>query len=175
MLLSCTRLVWVLPPSLRKILSRPLDKVYKTKDYVDLLRSFNKELVITVGDTVSKTAVTEAYRPRLMIVDNKTMRVSLEGNEWKDYVSETVWNPAGTVTLESLLVLRNLLGKQGDHLLFVDGEEDLLALPTVILAPEGSLVCYGQPGEGVVCINVNKAKKKEALLLFKQLEVQIYE
>jgi uncharacterized protein (UPF0218 family) len=175
MLLSCTKLVWVLTPTLRETLSKPLDKVYGTKEFIDLLRSHNKELVVTVGDTVSKTAVTEAYRPKLMIVDNKTKRVSLSDNIWKGYVSEVAWNPAGTVTLDSLLILSRLLGKQGEHLLMVNGEEDLLALPAVILAPDDSLVCYGQPGEGVVCIGVNKAKKKEALLLFRQLEAQIYE
>jgi len=42
----------------------------------------------------------------------------------------------------------------------VEGEEDLLTIVAVLCAPEGSVVLYGQPGEGAVLIEVNRAAKK---------------
>jgi len=41
----------------------------------------------------------------------------------------------------------------------VDGEEDLAVIPCVLMAPEGSLILYGQPGEGVVLVETDKVKE----------------
>ena len=45
--------------------------------------------------------------------------------------------------------------------IYVEGEEDLATLPAVLLSPTGSMVAYGQPGEGVVLVEVDESKKKE--------------
>jgi len=51
------------------------------------------------------------------------------------------------------------LNKTGNKVLIVvDGEEDLAVLPCVITAPPGTVVLYGQPGEGVVLCEVDKFK-----------------
>jgi hypothetical protein len=41
-------------------------------------------------------------------------------------------------------------------LIFVEGEEDLMGFPAVLLAPEGSVMLYGQPDVGIVWVPVNK-------------------
>jgi hypothetical protein len=38
--------------------------------------------------------------------------------------------------------------------IIVDGEEDLLVIPACILAPENSVVMYGQPNEGLVIVQI---------------------
>ena len=38
--------------------------------------------------------------------------------------------------------------------ILVDGEEDLLVLPTCILAPENYVIMYGQPNEGLVIVQI---------------------
>ncbi|HYB92666.1 MAG TPA: DUF359 domain-containing protein [archaeon] len=43
----------------------------------------------------------------------------------------------------------------------VKGEEDLLALPAAINAPENSLIAYGQPNKGVVLVRVTKKKRSK--------------
>ena len=53
----------------------------------------------------------------------------------------------------------------------INGEEDLLALPAVLFAPEGSFVVYGQPKEGVVVIKVTAEKKAEVKLIIDEMEV----
>ena len=41
----------------------------------------------------------------------------------------------------------------------VRGEEDLLALVCIALAPEGAVVAYGQPDEGAVIVRVDRGAK----------------
>jgi len=43
---------------------------------------------------------------------------------------------------------------------FVEGEEDLLVIPTVLLAKEGSMVVYGFPEKGICLIEVSSETKK---------------
>ncbi len=56
-------------------------------------------------------------------------------------------------------------GGSSHHALVIDGEEDLLALPAIDHAPLGSVVYYGQPGQGLVEVVVRKEKKVEARAL----------
>jgi len=44
----------------------------------------------------------------------------------------------------------------------VDGEEDLLALPLLLILPEGSILMYGQPYEGMVVVKINSKVRKKA-------------
>jgi uncharacterized protein (UPF0218 family) len=44
----------------------------------------------------------------------------------------------------------------------VEGEEDLLTLVAMAVAPLGSFVIYGQPGEGLVVVEVDDAAKNRA-------------
>jgi len=53
----------------------------------------------------------------------------------------------------------------------VDGEEDLAVIPLSLLMPESSLICYGQPGEGVVALVVDEERKMMVLKLLKQMLV----
>jgi uncharacterized protein (UPF0218 family) len=51
-------------------------------------------------------------------------------------------------------------------LIMVEGEEDLLGFPAMLLAPIGSVLLYGQPGVGIVWSPVdsdNKALAKSYL------------
>ena len=41
----------------------------------------------------------------------------------------------------------------------VRGEEDLLALVCIALAPDGAIVAYGQPGEGAVIVRVDPSTR----------------
>jgi hypothetical protein len=55
----------------------------------------------------------------------------------------------------------------------VSGEEDLLTLPAVLLAKNGSRVFYGQPGKGMVLIEVNAKTKKKVKKLVDEMEVKL--
>jgi len=47
----------------------------------------------------------------------------------------------------------------------VSGQEDLAVLPAILLAPMGSFVIYGQPGQGFVVVEVLEKTKLKTLLL----------
>ncbi len=72
-----------------------------------------------------------------------------------------VKNPAGTLTDDLIRALEHAV----DHPPFtvlVDGEEDLAVIPLVIAAPDGAIVLYGQPRQGVVFRMVNSEAKYTA-------------
>jgi uncharacterized protein (UPF0218 family) len=53
------------------------------------------------------------------------------------------------------------------------GVEDLLTIPECYFAPNDSLVCYGQPLEGLVLIKVDDAMKRKAKELMKSINNQL--
>ncbi len=55
-------------------------------------------------------------------------------------------------------------------LVFVDGEEDLAVIPLVLASPDGSIILYGQPGEGVVLREVDESARREARVLLTYFE-----
>lgn len=113
--------------------------------------------VASVGDMVSHTLMEAGIEPSLVILDGKTERrpygkgldKALAGRELVE-----VKNRAGSIEHDAQETLTELAGEEGVAVL-VKGEEDLLAIPLAIGMPEGSLVVYGQPGEGVVLMPVD--------------------
>ena len=75
-------------------------------------------------------------------------------------------NKQGTVSREAYNILKKIFQRKENAMIFVNGEEDLLALPVFVFAQEKSVVLYGQPLEGIVIVKVdNKLKKKAQDLL----------
>jgi len=56
---------------------------------------------------------------------------------------------------------------------YVEGEEDLLTLPVIVLAPESTAVIYGQPMEGLVIVEVTSHKKDWALAVLRQMDSEL--
>ena len=54
----------------------------------------------------------------------------------------------------------------------VDGEEDMLALPIITIAPQETLVLYGQPLEGIVIVNVNHEMQTKAKNLMERIGIK---
>ena len=117
--------------------------------------------LILVGDTISRNALQIGVYPDVIVIDNKEMRqdssttVSLD-----DRKQFNLFNAQGSINPVSWGMLDRAI-KTGNSAVIVDGEEDLLVLVVISVAPIGSLVVYGQPGEGIVLVNITLAKKKE--------------
>ena len=158
------------------------------------LKSFSPPFLITVGDIVTLSLVESGVVPNLMIVDFKVKRkeiyqdISELGLTPHLRVKE-VKNIAGTLNSELFKVIKNSLSvilnsiqnlyrfrvkpgmtKNSQLVIRVLGEEDLAALPAVLLAPLNSLVCYGQPEEGIVIVKVTEKKKQEVKDLLYQFQ-----
>lgn len=117
-------------------------------------------LVISVGDEVSRNMLKYGIRPRIMIVDNKIMRKGTKPIETNGFDVVELQNPAGTLTPSAWRAVQRALSRAKPTRIVVNGEEDLLTLVAVLEAPEGSLVIYGQPHEGVVVTIVDKPTKQ---------------
>lgn len=117
--------------------------------------------LISVGDTVTKNIHESSLPVDVSIIDNKCMRKNLQPQK----ISEPavyVKNPQGTITDEAVNAIKQALKNKEPVYVVVDGEEDLLTLVAVSVAPENSLIVYGQPYEGIVLVQASPQKKAQA-------------
>jgi len=70
-------------------------------------------------------------------------------------------NPAGTITRDLVGALRRAIDSP-PALVIVEGEEDLAVIPLALLVAPGSIVIYGQPGEGVVIRRIDEGAREDA-------------
>ncbi|MBI2010309.1 MAG: pantetheine-phosphate adenylyltransferase [Candidatus Chisholmbacteria bacterium] len=183
-----------LPVNLRPRLRRPLGTLVPHSQVKNHLRA-SAGMRAVVGDVVTRLFLRNQIQADLFIVDLRVERrkkySSLDdlGFSAKREVVK-VRNEAGTVTGEihraiERAIKKSLQGQQkiGSTLLrhsrisrrnslpliiMVEGEEDLAVLPVVLALPLGAQVFYGQPGEGVVIVDVTEGKKEEADELLRQ-------
>jgi uncharacterized protein (UPF0218 family) len=161
--------VLTLPESLRSAFKEPLGPV--ETDANTLLQDVTGPLV-AVGDIVTYHFVSAGRQPDVALVDERTKRAPVDEAVREAVVDPdvTVPNPAGTITAELLVALREALADGETTTIFVDGEEDLATLPAVLLAPEGASVVYGQPDEGMVHVRVTSENKRQMRSLLDRMD-----
>lgn len=131
-----------------------------TKQYLaSMLQGGNK--VIAVGDATTERLVNFGMTPDVAVVDGMERR-SRRGAPSYHAKELRCENPAGTISKGAVKVLQDALKEKPPVRVIVDGEEDLLALPVFAMAPEGSVVLYGQPLEGLVIVKITPAKQRQA-------------
>lgn len=155
-----------LPEELREELRRPLGElisegiVEAAKTLMERVGSSKERLkIIAVGDQSSKALLAAGGKAHVYIFDGKSHRRRTRQPKPSVEKSVKVRNPPGMLTGEAREAVRKAVKHPGDVSIFVDGEEDLLALAAILYAPLGSLILYGQPGEGLVVVKVNRGKK----------------
>jgi len=107
--------------------------------------------VATVGDVVSRETLDAGIRVNLRIIDQMTLRRSIGPLEIKAKRTYSVRNPAGVITSEARDAIKDAV-QQTEAVIYVKGEEDLLAIPTILESPDNSLIIYGQPSKGLVVV-----------------------
>ena len=162
-----------LPDELRPLLKRPLGQLFpNVAAAVERLQQLHPAKLIAVGDVVTAELLEAGLKPDVAVVDMMVMRSPVDEKTKRvieNFEVEVVRvkNPAGTITRE----LREALEEAKPLLkIVVDGEEDLATIPAVLSAPLGSVVVYGQPGEGVVLVEVTEAKRREFVELLKRFK-----
>lgn len=167
---------FLLPQELRSELKSPLGLLISGPVNVtmsslrDLISSIKPRKVISVGDIVSRNMLENGLKVDIFIVDNRSMRKPIEPLRSRADRVLTLTNPAGTITKEAWRIIGDAMNSEGTVEILVDGEEDLLTIVAVLLAPENSLVIYGQPGEGVVVIKVDEGSKRRMLEILDRME-----
>lgn len=160
----------------RSAFKTPFGEIYSSiNDLKNILEKYKSKshLIISIGDVTTINLQKEWIIPDMAIIDNRIERKESpqEDKIFYDKIQLHTNNPPGIITQDLWKTIRkgfNLIESSGnDVLIVVDGEEDLAVLPCVIMAPSGSVLLYGQPGEGVVLCEVDKFKDKAKQLIDK--------
>ncbi|MFW9958833.1 MAG: DUF359 domain-containing protein, partial [Candidatus Odinarchaeota archaeon] len=160
----------------RSSLKSPKGDVFHIKDgaperqVVKRIRAESPSLVISVGDVTTATILEEGCTPNVMIVDGITKRGNYERSFSAD-IEFLIYNPAAAIYPEAWSTIATAMENEQPTLINVDGEEDLLGFPAVLLAPEGSIMLYGQPDVGIVWVPVNRENQKLARHLLEQMSI----
>ena len=148
----------ILKQEYRKRLRKPLGEVIKSEE--ELVKKIRNREIITIGDEATQVILKLKIKPKLAIVDYRIRRKPIK-YRYKSFLKRIrVINKAGTISSQAIQKIKEGL-KDSNSLLEVEGEEDLLALPVILEVDKGALVLYGQPGRGIVLVEVTEDKKKE--------------
>lgn len=125
---------------------------------------------LVVGDIVSETFVQHHWPASLYIFDRRSARKQYESATLQELVaatsSTTIANPAGQISKDAVTWLQqfcdNLTAQQmtTPSVLQIEGEEDLITVAIVLLAPLGVRLYYGQPHQGMIELQITEAVKE---------------
>ncbi len=161
-----------LPEEMRAELAKPLGRLFKPADisaqsFLDALDK--SSFVVTVGDRVTETVARLGRTPDVQIVDSLENRKPRQLPDVSFVTGFQVKNPPGGISPAAVDIIRLAMEAEKPARLLVDGEEDLLAIPAIILAPDGTSLFYGQPGKGIVLVKADAAAKQRSRALLSRM------
>jgi len=138
-----------------------------------VLREIRSRFIITVGDRVLRSVISSGLMPNVCIFDMMEERNFIGPPQGlSGFLLLSTRNERGTISRDAWISVRDaiIMASRGIRTaVLVEGEEDLLGFPAVIMAPEGSYVLYGQPREGIVHVLVTEDVRDEAIKLIYEL------
>lgn len=166
-----------LPSKLRGLLARAHGRLFGTIDDLLSKKIVEADSIIAVGDETTLNFLKKGVVPKLSIVDLKVGRKKIFDSIYdlgfsKGQSFATIENPPSTINKALTGAVNNYFHDGDSHSFVINilGEEDLAVLPATILAPLGYCVLYGQPGQGVILVNVTEEKKAEFLQILSRLD-----
>jgi uncharacterized protein (UPF0218 family) len=161
-----------LPEEMRAELAKPLGKLFTPaeisgRSFLDAI--MHAPFVVTVGDRVTETVGKLGRVPDVQIVDSLENRKPRLPPDVSFVSGFDVKNPPGGIAAAAVESIRQALAAKKPARLLVDGEEDLLAIPAILLSPEGSSLFYGQPGQGIVMVTADAAAKQRSRTLLRRM------
>jgi uncharacterized protein (UPF0218 family) len=160
-----------IPDEKRGLFKEPIGSLINEND---LKKLDTRNKLITVGDVVSLTVSGMGIVPDIAVYDGMTERREMTAfasvAESKGWVTDTVTNPAGTMTAELVQAIKNALSGQGRKVIRVIGEEDLAVMPCILLSPIGTNIIYGMPGKGMMLVTTDEHIRKRTEGLLEHME-----
>ena len=142
-----------LKPELRKVWGKAIfgEKERVLKNYQNFIKKRNFKKIITVGDYCSANFASD-----VKIFDGK-----IERKKIKKVLNYSLFckNPPGQIRAEVWPTIKKAIKEKRN--VFVEGEEDLLVIPAVLLSENGNLIIYGFKKKGICLIEVSEKIKKE--------------
>ncbi len=151
----------VIPEEVRQRVKRPLGELLRgtpSETRPALLKLVSQRSwvkVVAVGDGVTSELLAMGLRPDVAIVDGNIERRPVDMVVIQGAEELHCRNRPGTISREAYETVSRSLSMSAPVVVKVDGEEDLLGLVVMAEAPLGSLMLYGQPGEGVVAVHID--------------------
>ncbi len=161
-----------LPESLREYLRWPMGALVHGSSILPTIGAASP--VVTVGDFCTLDLVARGRAPDICVVDFKTKRQ--EDPELREALQRVgskvlrLANPTATITPDAWHVISEAFKSDERVRVEVRGEEDLLALVCIALAPPSAAVLYGMPSQGVVVVRADEAAKSRALDVLRRME-----
>jgi len=165
----------ILPEEMREELRKPLGKVIESLKFI---KSGKIPMIISVGDIVTQKLLEIGIDPDVKIIDFRTRRKQFSVSNFQFSMNfqfsklQKYPNKAGTINIETTNKLKEVINnaavKKQKYWLVIDGEEDLLTLPAILLAPLSSLVLYGQWDRGAVMVEVTEEMKNQVKKLLER-------
>ena len=138
---------------MRSKLKEPFGRVFKNGDGgLEKLLSERKGRLITVGDEVSRR-----FDADIKIFDGRTKRNTVV--EVPEYDCK-LFNPPATIQKKAFEILEKVYASEEKCSIFVEGEEDLLVIPSIYLADDDDIVLYGLFDVGVGAVEINHMTKE---------------
>ena len=139
-------------------LKKPFGKIVKINS------KLKPKNLIAVGDISVSQLLKYKILPKISIVDFYVQRkLTFQNLTQLGFGSANadviVKNPAGTISKSLILQIEKAISSTNSTVILVDGEEDLAAIPAILLAPFGFTIVYGQPNRGAVIIKVDDKTK----------------
>lgn len=166
---------YLLPAKLRTVLQEPFGTIVSEVTEIGKIIP-STSLVISIGDIVSQDLKKAEYPTGVSIIDYRTRREEIDKKIIERYfpiINYKLANPAGTINKDIARILTKSLTdfqkSKETQIVAVTGEEDLLALPVILLSPLHSFVIYGQHKVGMIVVKVTeklKAKIRDYLEQF---------
>lgn len=152
-------------------LKPPQGDVYKTDQLASV--ASGPHLNVLIGDQITRQFYSQKLPFQLAIVDGKIQRRPAPLPEHHFGVNQILssQNPAGTIG-KNIAQLISQTSLSTSTLIIIDGEEDLLVFPALLLLPLKTRIFYGQPEVGAVMITVTETSKQAALDLMRSIFVK---
>jgi len=154
------------------MLKKPLGRLIPSREVSESLvrREFEGCVMkVSVGDASTERLISLGFTPDVEVVDGREMR------EWRGLPESSfktelrVSNPPGCISSEALKAVAKAKVSERPVRILVEGEEDLMTLPIIASYPDGAVVVYGQPGEGLVFIRLNGRIREVALSILREM------
>ena len=164
-----------MPSSLTGELQVPWGEVLKNDSEIEKYLE-GTHYIFAVGDITTQLLFKLKINPTLSLIDFQTKRSKIDPGEFGEISLSNIkiTNQQGAINSDAVVILDSLLNEsiQEDTstVVVVEGEEDLLALPLLALAPIQSILCYGLRDQGLVAVRVTEEVKMRAAELVKKLE-----
>ena len=165
----------VITPALKRALKRPMGTLYRPAQKAKLKAALSGHTVYAVGDATVQTLFHIGLHPHVRVYDLKTRREPLPPKQAAFFDTlfgerRTAVNPAGHISPSLEKAVGAAVKSAAPLNLFVIGEEDLAVIPLLLQAPLGVKIAYGQPGSGIVVLDVDEKTKAKAHVLYGQFK-----